>query len=153
VSHAPATHLPFPTGFFDIVTASFVIERVADARAALGEWQRVLRPGGVLAIEAFRATALRRPGAKLPRQAKILPLRYGFTPQNLQGLLRETDFELLSGTGLGRLELLGLGSAVVSMCHQTYRGLLRMVGRDATFEVFCRRPQRDHETITRRRAA
>jgi SAM-dependent methyltransferase len=45
---AVAEALPFPDRSFDVVTFVDVIEHVADARAAVREIARVLRPGGTL---------------------------------------------------------------------------------------------------------
>lgn len=38
------------SGFFDVVISSDVLEHIADDRAALGEWYRLLRPGGMLVL-------------------------------------------------------------------------------------------------------
>lgn len=45
-----ADELPFPDASFDLVTAFDVIEHITDDRAALSEFQRVLRPGGLLLV-------------------------------------------------------------------------------------------------------
>lgn len=45
-----ATRLDFPTGAFDAVLCSEVIEHIPDAAAAIGEMYRVLRPGGRLVL-------------------------------------------------------------------------------------------------------
>lgn len=42
------TALPYPDGFFDLVTACDVIEHVEDDRRAFAELTRVLKPGGCL---------------------------------------------------------------------------------------------------------
>ena len=42
--------IPFPDGWFDVVTLLSVLEHVPDERAILGEVQRVLRPGGRLIV-------------------------------------------------------------------------------------------------------
>lgn len=47
---ATVTALPIDDGAADIVTALDVIEHVADDRAAVAEFHRVLRPGGWLAV-------------------------------------------------------------------------------------------------------
>jgi 2-polyprenyl-3-methyl-5-hydroxy-6-metoxy-1,4-benzoquinol methylase len=49
---APAEQLPFAAGQFDLVICHTVIEHVADVEVALLEMLRVLRPGGVLHLEA-----------------------------------------------------------------------------------------------------
>ncbi len=45
-----AMNVPFADGEFDAIFAGEVIEHVPDPRAALGEWLRVLKPGGVLIL-------------------------------------------------------------------------------------------------------
>ena len=45
-----AQHLAYPDSSFDLITASDVLEHVADAPQALREWHRTLRPGGVLLV-------------------------------------------------------------------------------------------------------
>jgi len=47
---ASGIHLPFPDGFFDIVTCFLVLPHVPDDRTALAELGRVLKAKGVLAI-------------------------------------------------------------------------------------------------------
>ncbi len=45
---ADADHLPFRDGSLDYVLASHVLEHMPDTLAALREWDRVVRPGGVV---------------------------------------------------------------------------------------------------------
>jgi SAM-dependent methyltransferase len=47
---ADATRLPFADATFDRAIASEVLEHVPDDSAAIAELQRVLRPGGILAV-------------------------------------------------------------------------------------------------------
>jgi SAM-dependent methyltransferase len=47
---ADAVHLPFEDSAFDAVYAGEIIEHVPDARTALAEWRRVLKPGGTLIV-------------------------------------------------------------------------------------------------------
>lgn len=42
--------LPFASSCFDVVASSYVLQHLADPGAALGEFSRVLRPGGVLLL-------------------------------------------------------------------------------------------------------
>lgn len=46
---ADASKLPFADASFDAVLACHMLYHVSDARIALGEFKRVLRPGGILA--------------------------------------------------------------------------------------------------------
>lgn len=44
------THLTFPDGMFDAVTAQFIITLVPEPEAALDQFARVLRPGGEIVL-------------------------------------------------------------------------------------------------------
>jgi len=50
---ADALHLPFPSGYFDLVTSAFGFRNLADYDAGLREIARVLRPGGECGILDF----------------------------------------------------------------------------------------------------
>jgi SAM-dependent methyltransferase len=49
---APAEHLPFADGAFDLVICLTTIEHVADVGATIAELARVLAPGGAAIVEA-----------------------------------------------------------------------------------------------------
>ena len=55
---ASALSLPFASESFDAVLCSSAIYYMADFDAALREWRRTLRPGGVLAFSTFGAGVL-----------------------------------------------------------------------------------------------
>jgi demethylmenaquinone methyltransferase / 2-methoxy-6-polyprenyl-1,4-benzoquinol methylase len=50
---ADALNLPFPDGYFDLVTAAFGFRNLADYDAGLAELVRILRPGGECGILDF----------------------------------------------------------------------------------------------------
>ncbi|MEO3792041.1 class I SAM-dependent methyltransferase [Nonomuraea sp. B10E15] len=50
VRAAALPDLPFADEAFDAIAGNFVINRVPDTAAALGELHRVLRPGGTIAL-------------------------------------------------------------------------------------------------------
>jgi ubiquinone/menaquinone biosynthesis C-methylase UbiE len=45
-----AYRLPYPDGSFDVVHAHQVLQHLAEPVAALAEWRRVCRPGGIVAV-------------------------------------------------------------------------------------------------------
>jgi SAM-dependent methyltransferase len=51
---ADLTALPFPSGSFDVVIASEVLEHIPDDARAIGEIARVVRPGGRVAVTVPR---------------------------------------------------------------------------------------------------
>lgn len=54
---ADATELPFADGSFDMVSCAFGLRNLAEPRAGLAEFYRVLRPGGRLVILEFSMPA------------------------------------------------------------------------------------------------
>jgi SAM-dependent methyltransferase len=85
---APGARLPFEAAAFDVVVASSVLEYVTDAAATVGEWARVLRPGGVLVftvpnvrhpvrrVERALALVARAPGAERLASFSLRAQRY-----------------------------------------------------------------------------
>lgn len=73
VRQEDVTTLGFATASLDVVASLDVLEHVPDFRAALGEFARVLRPGGVLllcvpyepALDGIQPRALREPGGRI----------------------------------------------------------------------------------------
>lgn len=65
-----ALSLPFPSGVFDLVVSSEMIEHTPDPRRAVGELLRVLKPGGTLAL-----TVPNRLWLPVTRLATLLRLR------------------------------------------------------------------------------
>lgn len=100
---ADATPLPFRDASFDGVFAGELVEHLPEPRAALAEFRRVLRPGGMLLLTTPNRLRLanRADGSERP-----------YSPDHLSELsfdevrqaLAETGFEVLRATGL-HLEL------------------------------------------------
>ena len=99
---ADAVHLPFEDDAFEAVYAGEIIEHVPDARAALAEWRRVLRPGGTLIVttpnrDRLLARANRRAMPVHPEHVREMSLGEaranliveGFTVEKVTGIYLE----------------------------------------------------------------
>ena len=56
VRQQDAGNLDFPDGAFDVVTAGFLVQVLAEPEVALAEFHRVLAPGGTVALSLERQT-------------------------------------------------------------------------------------------------
>lgn len=64
---ADAVRLPLPAASIDVVTCVTVLHLLPDAVAAMAEWRRVLRPGGVAITATFVASGAPGPAQDFPR--------------------------------------------------------------------------------------
>lgn len=98
--------LPFGEHEFDAVGSQFAIAGVADPRAALTEWARVLKPSGVMALACRNALAGGPDAVRGPGE------RAALTPRRLR--------ELLEGRGL---EVRGVSTLLPDLkIPRLYRG-------------------------------
>ena len=120
-----ALALPFADGSFDAATVGFGVRNLADLEAGLGELNRVLRPGGRLAVlEITRPRGLLRPFFRLwldvlvPVAGRVLPGGKAYTylpasvrrfpgPEDLSALFERAGFDGV------RYRLLGGGSVAL----------------------------------------
>ena len=74
---ADAERLPFADASFDLVLGHAVLHHIPDLRRAFAEFERVLAPGGTIAVRR-RAVALRRPpGARAQARSRARSRRCG----------------------------------------------------------------------------
>ena len=133
--------LPFADYSFDVLTSWHVIEHVMDVKRTLAEWFRVLRPGGVMALETPDASSpiVRLRGSKY-RKFWAPEHTYAFTPTTLAAFIRQAGFAILTRPVLGRLSELSAGMAAYTVAYQTYHGLRKLTGVGKAFQIFAQRP-------------
>ncbi len=132
--------LPFDDGSFDVATAWSVIEHVEDVRVTLADWRRVLRPGGILALDTTDAHYWK---ARLfgARYRGFWPggHTYTFTPDNLGQFLTETGFRLLRRPLVGRLSDLPLPLACYTLGYQLQYEFRCLTRSQKPFMLFAER--------------
>ncbi|MDQ1712431.1 MAG: hypothetical protein QOE45_1881 [Frankiaceae bacterium] len=67
LAQADAARLPFADRAFDVVVARGVLHHLPDVVGALGEWRRVLRPGGAVVLVSEPTPTVERHGGVLVR--------------------------------------------------------------------------------------
>lgn len=134
------SRLPYADNSFDALTAWHVIEHVPDVADALREWRRVLRPGGVLALETPDASCLkvRLWGARY-RHFWAAEHVYTFRPENLIPFLKKAGFEVLAAPR-PQLRPLGVAMAAYGIGYETFTRFMAATSLNRAFAVFCRRP-------------
>lgn len=79
--HGDATELPFFTSSLGYVATSHVLEHVANPLAALREWHRVVKPGGLIyLVVPDRRLTFDRTRALTPPEHMLDDFRHGVTP-------------------------------------------------------------------------
>lgn len=144
--------LPFPDASFDILTSWSVIEHVDDVRAVLADWRRVLRPGGILALDTSSA---------LCWKARLLGARYRgfwphghtytFTPDTLGRFLHEAGFRVLPRPFFGSFADVSFSQAAYSIGYQLQYELRQRLRLQKPFMLFAERD--DAAETSERRAA
>ena len=98
--------LPFDDGDFDLVLSSQVIEHVVDARAAMSELARVLRPGGTLVLSTDNARNVVTRALNAPRTLAVRASRLrgrrgriespatAYTPASLRTLVEGAELRV-----------------------------------------------------------
>ena len=129
---ADAQQLPFRGASFDAVVSGYLIRNVSDARAALQEQLRVLRPGGRMACleTAPRPRGALRPVVRVYLD-RIIPVlgqlitgsraAYRYPPDSTRSFMQPSELaELMRRVGFGRVRARNfmLGTQVVIMGHR-----------------------------------
>ncbi len=120
-----ATRIPCPAGRFDAATVAFGIRNVVDAGGAIGEFARVLKPGGRLAVLEFGFPRI--PGIKaayrwyfttlLPRVGRLISKHgeaYSYLPASVEQFPTPEAFAaLLTRHGFGEVRTVSLTFGIV----------------------------------------
>ncbi len=129
--------LPFEDNAFDVVTSWHVIEHVRDVRETLVEWTRVLRDGGILAVETPDASSpkVRKLGARY-RKFWAATHTYTFTPANLSRFMIESGLQLVRRPLLGPLPSYSMHMAAHAVAYQASHALKHATGIHKAFQLF-----------------
>jgi SAM-dependent methyltransferase len=135
--------LPFPDASFDIVTAWNVIEHVEDVAETLSEWRRVLKPGGVLAMETPDAGCLKLKWRGRRYKKFWKPEHtYTFSHWSLAEFMRRGDFEIVQTPVLGRLRNLPPAMLAYALAYQAQHLALGALGMQKSFLIAGRRSRK-----------
>lgn len=137
--------LPFADETFDVVVNWHVIEHVEDVRQTIVEWQRVLKPGGLLFMETPDAASpkVRRLGTRY-RKFWAPEHTYTFTYANLSQFLQQEGLEVVSGPWIGDLRNHGWSFAPHALGYRLFYGLRQLAGLQKEFQIFARKPVAAH---------
>lgn len=129
---ADATALPFADGVFDAVTISFGLRNVGDTAAALREFARVTRPGGVLVVcefshptnDLFRKVYQRYLVGALPRLARVVssdPDSYNYLVESIREWPDQRGLAiLLRDSGWGNVQWRDISGGIIAL-HRAVR--------------------------------
>ncbi len=117
----------FPDGHFDAAAIYHVIEHFASPRAELRELNRVIKPGGWLAVETPNIATVwfRLLGA---RWRQFIPDHiFFFTPQTITRLCEECGFEVRELRGVGKAMSVRLFISRLGRYHRPAASLLEAI--------------------------
>jgi SAM-dependent methyltransferase len=146
--------LPYPDGYFDVLTAWHVIEHVGDVTETLAEWARVLRPDGVLALETPDSDCLKlklRGGTYSRFWA--LGHTYTFNRRNLTSFAENAGLTVVAAPFFADSACLKPREFAYATVYQFLKETQRVIGMHKAFQLFCRRRGAAEPAFTLRRAA
>jgi len=146
--------LPYPDGYFDVLTAWHVIEHVRDVAQTLSEWARVLQPGGVLVLETPDSDCLKlklRGGSYSRFWA--LGHTYTFNRRNLAPLVEAAGLAIISAPFFADPAHLRPRELAHAAAYQFLKETQILIGMHKAFQLFCRRRASAEQPRTLRRAA
>lgn len=131
VAQCDAEHLPFPENYFDCVSIAFGLRNVTHKEIALGEMQRVLKPGGRLIVLEFSKVAKPLQGIYDAYSFKLLPRigqlvakdadSYRYLAESIRMHPGQDELKLMMETaGLENVEYFNLSGGVVAV-HRGYK--------------------------------
>ena len=133
---AAGAALPFRPGVFDALVAQHVLEHLPDARAALCEWQRVLRPGGRIALAT--------PNARYPDPSHYADGDHTriFAMGELRELISQAGFAVQTSTTIfAYFAPFRLSTALGVIGYRIFRRIPYFAGRGRTILISARKPE------------
>lgn len=145
------TRLPFPDNTFDVLTAWHVIEHVLDVQQTLSDWQRVLRPGGLIVVATPDGSSpkVKRLG-KAYKKFWAPEHTYTFNPDNLAQFATRIGLEPSDFPRKPRLTGLPIQLTGYEWIRRCNEHLHRWRGTHKEFYLVLRKPQAGSTTVTQR---
>lgn len=138
--HVDGTELPYEDDSFDVITAWNLIEHVDDVRVALSEWRRVLRVGGIIAVDTSDAACLKvRAFKEKYKRFWRWDHRYAFTPWNLEQFFLRAGFEPFRSSFVGNVFAMPPALAAYALPYRAQYAIRRALRIQKPFELFARK--------------
>ena len=132
--------LPFDDETFDIVVSWHVVEHVESVEETLAEWQRVLKPGGLMVLETPDSSSpkVKRRGASY-RRFWAAEHTYTFAPDHLAKFMERAGMKILPTPFVGNAIQHGLSIASYALVYQSCVKFREAMGQHKAFQIFARK--------------